>query len=274
MAKLAMAAGFALSIGLAHTRPYPAPGKTGVRHTGRRTIAMGRYDEVYRRSLEDRDAFWAEAAEEIDWIERWDKVLDDTDAPLYRWFAGGVLNTCYNALDRHVAAGRGDQPALIYDSPITGRLKSFSYAELTEKTARFAGVLAGLGVTKGDRVILYMPMIPQAVVAMLACARLGAVHSVVFGGFAPHELATRIDDCTPKAIVTASCGIEPGRVIAYKPMLDAAIEQARHKPAACVILQRPEQQAELTPGRDHDWKAAMDAASPAECVPVAATDPL
>ncbi|NNG05615.1 MAG: propionyl-CoA synthetase [Inquilinus sp.] len=235
---------------------------------------MGRYDEVYRRSLEDRDAFWAEAAEEIDWIKRWDKVLDDSNAPLYRWFAGGVLNTCYNALDRHVAAGRGDQPALIYDSPITGRLKSFTYAELTEKTARFAGVLAGLGVAKGDRVILYMPMIPQAVVAMLACARIGAVHSVVFGGFAPHELATRIDDCTPKAIVSASCGIEPGRVIAYKPMLDAAIAQASHKPDACVILQRPEQEAELTPGRDHDWKAAMDSAKPAECVPVAATDPL
>ena len=235
---------------------------------------MGRYDEVYRRSLEDREAFWAEAAGEIDWIKPWDRVLDDDDPPFYRWFAGGTLNTCHNALDRHVAAGRGDRPALIYDSPITGRQKTFSYAELTEKTARFAGVLAGLGVTKGDRVILYMPMVPQAVVAMLACARIGAVHSVVFGGFAPHELATRIDDCTPKVIVSASCGIEPGRIVEYKPMLDSAIEQATHKPSACVVLQRPEHKAAMVAGRDHDWKAAMDAASPADCVPVAATDPL
>ncbi len=235
---------------------------------------MGKYDEVHRRSLEDPEAFWAEAAEEIDWTRRWDKVLDDSNPPFYRWFPGGELNTCHNALDRHVAAGRGDQPALIYDSPITGRLKSFTYAELTEKTARFAGVLAGLGVGKGDRVILYMPMVPQAVVAMLACARIGAVHSVVFGGFAPQELATRIDDCTPKVIVSASCGIEPGRVVKYKPMLDAAIEQATHKPSACVVLQRPEHEATLVAGRDHDWKAAMEVASPADCVPVAATDPL
>ena len=235
---------------------------------------MGKYDEVHRRSLEDPEAFWAEAAEEIDWTRRWDKVLDDSNPPFYRWFAGGELNTCHNALDRHVAAGRGDQPALIYDSPITGRLKTFTYAELTEKTARFAGVLAGLGVGKGDRVILYMPMVPQAVVAMLACARIGAVHSVVFGGFAPQELATRIDDCTPKVIVSASCGIEPGRVVKYKPMLDAAIDQATHKPSACVVLQRPEHEATLVAGRDHDWKAAMEAASPADCVPVAATDPL
>ncbi len=235
---------------------------------------MGRYDEVYRRSLDDREAFWAEAAGEIDWIKPWDRVLDDSNPPFYRWFAGGELNTCHNALDRHVAAGRGDQPALIYDSPITGRQKTFTYAELTEKTARFAGVLAGLGVGKGDRVILYMPMVPQAVVAMLACARIGAVHSVVFGGFAPHELATRIDDCTPKVIVSASCGIEPGRVVEYKPMLDAAIEQAGHKPSACVVLQRPEHQASMVAGRDHDWKAAMDAASPVDCVAVAATDPL
>ena len=235
---------------------------------------MGRYDEVYRRSLDDPQAFWAEAAAEIDWIKPWDRVLDDSNPPFYRWFAGGELNTCHNALDRHVAAGHGDRAALIYDSPITGRKKTFSYAELTEKTARFAGVLAGLGVAKGDRVILYMPMVPQAVVAMLACARLGAVHSVVFGGFAPHELATRIDDCRPKVIVLASCGIEPGRIVDYKPMLDSAIDQASHKPVACVILQRPEHTASLVAGRDHDWKAAMDAATPADCVPVAATDPL
>ncbi len=235
---------------------------------------MGRYDEVYRRSLEDPQAFWGAAAEEIDWIKPWDRVLDDSNPPFYRWFAGGELNTCHNALDRHVAAGRGAQAALIYDSPITGRKKTFTYAELTEKTARFAGVLAGLGVAKGDRVILYMPMVPQAVVAMLACARIGAVHSVVFGGFAPHELATRIDDCRPKVIVSASCGIEPGRIVEYKPMLDAAIDQATHKPDACVVLQRPEHEASLVAGRDHDWKAAMDAATPADCVAVAATDPL
>ena len=235
---------------------------------------MGRYQEVHRRSLENPEAFWGAAAEEIDWIKPWDRVLDDGNPPFYRWFAGGELNTCHNALDRHVAAGRGDQAALIYDSPITGRKKTFTYAELTEKTARFAGVLAGLGVAKGDRVILYMPMVPQAVVAMLACARIGAVHSVVFGGFAPHELATRIDDCRPKVIVSASCGIEPGRIVEYKPMLDAAIDQATHKPDACVVLQRPEHEASLVAGRDHDWKAAMDAATPADCVPVAATDPL
>ncbi|MEE8271406.1 MAG: AMP-binding protein, partial [Alphaproteobacteria bacterium] len=235
---------------------------------------MGAYEQAYRRSLQDPAGFWGEAAEAIDWTRRWDRVLDDTSAPFYRWFVGGEMNTCYNALDRHVAAGRGDQPALIYDSPVTGRHKRLSYAELTDRTARFAGVLTRLGVGKGDRVIIYMPMVPQAAVAMLACARIGAIHSVVFGGFAPQELATRIDDSTPKVIVSASCGIEPGRVVDYKPMLDAAIEHARHKPAACVILQRPQRTATLVAGRDHDWKEAIDAAAPADCVPVAATDPL
>ena len=235
---------------------------------------MERYREVHRRSLADPAGFWGEAAEQIDWIKRWDKVVDDSNPPFYRWFAGGVMNTCYNALDRHVAAGRGEQLALIYDSPVTDTVKTFTYAELTDTTARLAGALQALGVTKGDRVIIYMPMIPEAVVSMLACARIGAIHSVVFGGFAPNELATRIDDAKPKAMISASCGIEPGRVVAYKPMLDAAIDGATHKPQACIIMQRPQAEASMVAGRDHDWNAAMDAAQPAECVPVAATDPL
>jgi propionyl-CoA synthetase len=233
-----------------------------------------RYERVYARSLEDPEGFWAEAAEDINWTRRWDQVLDASNPPFYRWFVGGEMNTCYNAVDRHVENGRGDQPALIYDSPVTDTVKSFTYAELRDKVARCAGMLRGLGVAKGDRVILYMPMVPQAVVAMLACARLGAVHSVVFGGFAANELATRIDDAKPKVIVTASCGIEPGRVVEYMPLLNGAIDQATHKPDACVVLQREMCEAPLTAGRDHDWKAAMDAAEPADCVPVAATDPL
>ncbi len=232
------------------------------------------YQSVYDRSIADADAFWGEAAESIDWYQKWDKVLDDSDAPFYRWFSGGKLNTCYNALDRHVAAGRGDQPALIYDSPITGTKARYTYAELTDQVARFAGVLASLGVEKGDRVVIYMPMVPEAVMAMLACARLGAVHSVVFGGFAANELAVRIDDATPKAIVSASCGIEPGRVVAYKPLLDAAIDAAKHKPAHTVVLQRPQAEAAMQAGRDVDWNEAMASATPADCVPVDATDPL
>lgn len=235
---------------------------------------MGRYDEMHGRSLADPEGFWAEAAEAIDWTRKWDRVLDDSRAPFYRWFAGGELNTCHNALDRHVEAGNGGRAALIYDSAVTGAVERFTYAELTDRVARFAGALAGLGVAKGDRVVLYMPMIPQAVVAMLACARLGAIHSVVFGGFAANELATRIDDAKPKAIVSASCGIEGKRVIPYKPMLDAAIAQATHKPEACVIAQRPQKMAELTPGRDHDWDELTARAEPHPCVPVAATDPL
>jgi propionyl-CoA synthetase len=233
-----------------------------------------RFDEIYDRSIADPEGFWAEAAEEIDWIEKWDRVLDDSKKPFYRWFAGGVVNTCYNAVDRHVERGRGDQAAIIYDSPITGKQRKLTYTELQDKVARFGGVLQGLGVEKGDRVIIYMPMVPQAVVAMLACARIGAVHSVVFGGFAPNELATRIKDADPKVIVSASCGIEPGRVIAYKPMLDEAIALANNSVKHCVILQREQQICELTPGRDVDWKAALDGAAPADCVPVAATDPL
>ncbi len=235
---------------------------------------MGRFDEVHGRSLSDPEGFWAEAAEGIHWEKRWDKVVDGSAAPVYRWFAGGQLNTCYNALDRHADGDRGEQAALIYDSPVTETKRTYTYRELRDEVARLAGVLAGLGVAKGDRVILYMPMIPEAAMAMLACARLGAVHSVVFGGFAANELATRIDDCQPKAIVSASCGIEPGRVVEYKPLLDQAIELAGHKPDHCVILQRPMAEAAMIAGRDHDWSEAMASASPHDCVPVAATDPL
>ena len=233
-----------------------------------------RYAEVFARSLSDPESFWAEAAEAIHWTRRWERVLDDSDPPNYRWFVGGELNTCYNALDLHVENGRGNQPALIYDSPVTDTRRLYTYTELCDEVARFAGVLAGLGVGKGDRVIIYMPMVAEAIISMLACARLGAVHSVVFGGFAANELAVRIDDATPAAIVSASCGIEPGRVIRYKPLLDGAIELAAHKPAACVILQRDTARCDLVEGRDIDWAEAMKRAEPHDCVPVAATDPL
>ncbi|MHB8765496.1 MAG: propionyl-CoA synthetase [Deferrisomatales bacterium] len=235
---------------------------------------MGRYAEMFRRSTEDPNGFWGEAAEGVSWYRRWDTVLDASKPPFYKWFAGGELNTCYNALDRHVEGGRADQVALIYDSPVTGTVKKFTYRELLDEVSRFAGVLAGLGLGKGDTAILYMPMVPQAVVAMLACARLGAVHSVVFGGFAPAELAIRIDDAKPKVIVTASCGIEGAKVIAYKPLLDKAIDLAKHKPATCVVLARPQVKAELQAGRDRDWDELMAAAKPRPCVPVKATDPL
>ena len=234
----------------------------------------GQYAAAYARSLSDPDSFWGEAAESIHWTRRWERVLDDSNPPMYRWFTGGELNTCYNALDVHVETGRGDQPALIYDSPVTATSRTYTYAALRDEVARFAGVLAGLGVGKGDRVIVYMPMVPEALIAMLACARLGAVHSVVFGGFAANELAVRIDDATPAAIVSASCGIEPGRVVEYKPLLDGAIELATHKPSACVILQRDTARCELVEGRDVDWGEAMLSAVAHDCVPVAATDPL
>ena len=190
------------------------------------------FDSLHARSLHDPEGFWGEAAEEIDWLQRWDRVLDDSRPPFYRWFRGGQLNTCQNAVDRHVDAGRGGQAAIIHDSPVTGTLRTIRYGELHDLVSRLAGVLRGLGVEKGDRVIIYMPMIPEALIAMLATARLGAVHSVVFGGFAPHELATRISDAQPRVIVSASCGVEPKRVVKYKPMLDAAIEQSAHKPRA------------------------------------------
>ena len=232
------------------------------------------YDEVYARWLNDPENFWAEAAEAVHWHRKWDSVLDASRPPFYRWFAGGLLNTCYNALDRHVENGRANQPALIYDSPVTGTVETFTYRELLDRVARFAGVLAGQGVQKGDRVIIYMPMVPETVVAMLACARIGAIHSVVFGGFAAHELANRITDARPKVIVSASCGIEVGRVIPYKPLLDKAIELASVKPERCLIVQRPQEKASMIAGRDLDCSEEMARAKPAGCVPVAATDPL
>ena len=213
----------------------------------------GKYETVYRRSLDDPEGFWAEAATAIDWDTNWHLVLDDSNAPAYRWFTGGRLNTCYNAVDRHVEAGRAEQAAIIYDSPLADVSRTISYRELRDETALFAGVLAANGIRKGDRVIIYMPMIPEAIVAMLACARIGAVHSVVFGGFAATELATRIDDAGPKAIVSASCGIEPSRIVSYKPLLDQAIHLSSHKPAVCIILQRPQEKADLVAGRDLDW---------------------
>ena len=197
------------------------------------------YETAYRQSIEDPATFWAEAAEDCSWYKKWDKVLDDSRKPFYRWFRGAEVNTCYNALDYHIENGRGDQYAVIYDSPVTQTIKKFTYSQLRDEVARFAGALAGRGVAKGDRVLIYMPMIPEALVAMLACARLGAVHSVVFGGFAANELAVRINDAKPKVIVSASCGIEVARVIAYKPLLDKAIEMATSKPDCCIIKQRP-----------------------------------
>ncbi|QVL47922.1 MAG: propionyl-CoA synthetase [Thiocapsa sp.] len=232
------------------------------------------YQAVYERSMKDPESFWAEAAELIDWDRPWDKVLDSSNPPFNRWFAGGMLNTCYNAVDRHVAAGRGDQPAIIHDSPVTGTKTVITYAELQDQVARFAGALLALGVTKGDRVIVYMPMVPEAAVAMLGCARIGAVHSVVFGGFSARELATRIDDAKPKVMVAGSCGIEPNRVVHYKPLLDSAINLAEHKPEHCIILQREQEPGTLIAGRDLGWTEALAAAEPAACVSVAATDPL
>ena len=235
---------------------------------------MTNYNELYQKSLNDPDSFWGEAAEELYWHKKWDKVLDMTGKPVPRWFVGGEFNTCYNAVDRHVESGRGDQAAIIHDSPITDSKRTISYNELLDQVSRFAGVLAQHGAKKGDRVIIYMPMIPEAAIAMLACARIGAIHSVVFGGFAANELATRIDDAKPDLIVTASCGIEPGRVIAYKPLLDDAINSASHKVSKVIIKARPEAEATLIDGRDFDWDSEMEGASAADCVPVAATDPL
>jgi propionyl-CoA synthetase len=237
-------------------------------------MTMGRFDEIYRRSLEKPEEFWAEAAAAIDWDVPWRRVLDDSRAPFYRWFPGGRLNSCHNALDRHVEGGRADQSALIYDSPVTDTFASFTYRELRDAVARFAGALAAQGVERGDRVIVYMPMVPEAVIAMLACARLGAIHSVVFGGFAARELATRIDDAKPKVIVSASCGIEPGRLVAYKPLLDEAIAMVESKPDRSIVLQRPMLEAELDSSRDLDWNDALAGADPVACVPVEATDPL
>ena len=236
--------------------------------------AENEFDRLYARSLTDPQGFWEEAAQDISWYKPWDKVLNDSNPPFYRWFAGGELNTCYNAVDRHVKAGRGAQAAIIYDSPVSATIQTLTYDQLLDEVARFAGALKACGVAAGDRVLVYMPMIPQAVIAMLACARLGAVHSVVFGGFAPNELATRIDDAKPRVIVSASCGIEPNRIVKYKPMLDTAIEQASHQPDKVIIYQRPQETASLLAGRDIDWLEALAQAAPADCVPVKATDPL
>ncbi|MEB3371504.1 propionyl-CoA synthetase [Saccharopolyspora mangrovi] len=234
---------------------------------------MGAYAESYRRSLTDREGFWLDAARAIDWDREPSRALDDSEAPMYRWFPDGELNTCFNALDRHVRDGRGDQAALIWDSAMTGVVRTWTYRELLEAVARFAGALRARGVTRGDRVVLYLPMIPEAAIAMLACARIGAVHSVVFGGFAPKELAARLDDARPKVIVAASCGLEPNRVVEYKPIVDEALRQTEHQPDAVIVLQREQARAELGP-RDVDWQDALAGVEPAECVPVKATDPL
>ena len=234
----------------------------------------GKYEKLYTRSLDDPEGYWADAAEEVHWYKKWDTVFDDSRSPFYQWFKGGMVNSCYNALDLHVANGRADQLALVYDSPVTDTIKAFTFRELLDQVAHFAGVLASQGAQKGDRVLIYMPMVPEAVIAMLACARIGAVHSVVFGGFAANELATRIDDAKPKLIVSASCGIEVERVIPYKPLLDQAIEMAAAKPKRTIILQRPQSEASMIAGRDLDWSELMAGAKPVDCVPVAATDPL
>ncbi len=239
---------------------------------------MTGYADVYRRWQNDPKGFWAEQAEAIDWSKRWDTVLDTSELPNGRWFRGARCNTAYNCLDRHVAAGRGNQAALINDSPVTDTKRTYTYAELLDEVATLAAVLQDFGVGAGDRVIIYMPMVPEAAISMLACARIGAVHSVVFGGFAAHELATRIDDAKPKLILSASCGIEPGRVVAYKPLLDGAVKQAKHKPDACLVFQRRMEEAPLDQPHDHDWQALVDKAKAdgrrADCVDVAATDPL
>ena len=217
---------------------------------------------------------WQQAADDIHWFRAPTRLLDDSNPPFYRWYPDGVTNACFNAVDIHVEQGRGEQPAIIYDSPVTGTKRSYTFAQLLDQVSRCAGLLRSQGVARGDRVIVYMPMVPEAIIAMLACARIGAIHSVVFGGFASNELAVRIDDATPTVIVSASCGVEPSRVVAYKPLLDEAIRLAAHKPAACIILQRPVQEAALVAGRDLDWATAMAAAAPVDCVPVNANDPL
>jgi propionyl-CoA synthetase len=235
---------------------------------------MPGYREEYARSIADPEGFWRDAAAAIDWVRPPRRILSADRPPFYRWYPDAELNTCHNALDRHVAAGRGEQLALVHDSPVTGTVRSFTYRELRDQVALAAGALRRLGVHRGDRVLLYTAMVPEAVVTMLACARLGAVHSVVFGGFGAHELAVRIDDARPTVIVASSCGVEPGRVVAYKPLLDAAMAEAVHKPSHVVVVQRPQQPADLVPGRDLSWDEALAGGQPAECVPVAATDPL
>jgi propionyl-CoA synthetase len=234
----------------------------------------GNYQRACDEAIASPEAFWGRAAEAIQWHRPWKRVLDRSNAPFYRWFSGGELNTCYNAIDHHVAHGRADQVALIYDSPVTDTRRTLTYRQLLDEVARFAGVLASLGVAKGDRVVIYMPMVPEALIAMYACARIGAIHSVVFGGFASHELAVRIEDAAPKVVVSASCGIEIKRIVEYKPLLDRALAISRLQPDYCVTLQRPEHRCELVAPRDLDWHELMASARPAGCVPVAATHPL
>ncbi|MEC9045696.1 MAG: propionyl-CoA synthetase [Pseudomonadota bacterium] len=235
---------------------------------------MGSYKEIYQRASEKPQEFWAQAAEDLIWQKKWQKVLDEKNSPFNRWFAGGKINTCYNALDRHVESGSSDRVALIYDSPLAATKEKITYLELRDRVAAFSGVLKKYGVEYGDRVVIYMPMIPETVVAMLACSRIGAIHSVVFGGFASNELAKRIDDAKPKLIVSASCGLEPGKVIEYKPLLDGAISLSKNKPDSCIIFQRGMHQAELNEKRDIDWHDAHNKVSPADCVEVEATDPV
>ncbi|MGW1678142.1 propionyl-CoA synthetase [Saccharopolyspora sp. NPDC002376] len=234
---------------------------------------MGAYAEAHRRSLTDREGFWLDAAKSIDWVREPSRALDGDTDPFFRWFPDGELNTCFNALDRHVRDGRGDQNALIWDSAMTGQVLRWTYRELLERVALFAGALRAQGVERGDRVVLYLPMIPEAVIAMLACARIGAVHSVVFGGFAPKELAARIEDARPAVVVAASCGLEPNRVVEYKPIVDEALRRTEHQPRRVIVFQREQARAELGE-RDVDWNDALAQAEPAECVPVKATDPL
>lgn len=240
--------------------------------------AKARYAEIHQRSLRDPQGFWGEAAKEIDWFEPAKKVFDPAMGIYGRWFTGGVVNSCFNAVDRHVKGGRAEQLALIHDSPLTNSITTLTFAQLQQEVETLGAVMQDFGVAKGDRVVIYMPMVPEAVIAMLACARIGAIHSVVFGGFASKELATRIDDAKPKLIFSASCGIEPGRTVQYKPLLDEAIRLASFKPDACFILQRPQQACDLVSGRDHDWASlrqkALAAGKSAACVPVLATDPL
>ncbi len=235
---------------------------------------MGEYEKAFKESIEDPDSFWGKAAEDIHWYQPYDKVLDDSNPPFYRWFTGGKVNTCYNAIDYHIENGRGDQDAVIYDSPVTDTIKKYTYIELRDRVARIAGFLKGLGVGKGDTVVIYMPMIPESLMAMMACARIGAIHSVVFGGFAPRELAIRIDDAKPKVILSASCGIEGKKIIPYKPLLNKAIEHAKSKPEKTVIFQRPQSPAEMLEGRDLDWVELEEHAEPADCIPLDSNDPL
>ncbi|UCF32527.1 MAG: propionyl-CoA synthetase [Phycisphaerales bacterium] len=235
---------------------------------------VAEYDALHRRAIEDPEVFWGEAAKEIDWDRPWVRVLDDSNQPFYRWFTGGRLNTCYNAIDFHVHNGRGDQTAVIYDSPVTDTVRKITFRELRDEVARFAGVLREHGVGSGDRVVIYMPMIPESLIAVMACARIGAIHSVVFGGFASEELAKRIDDAKPRLVVSASCGIEAKRIVEYKPLLDGALEMVEAKPRHCIVFQRPQATASLIDGRDLDWDSEIAKAQPADCVSVEATDPL